>query len=241
VYTQFLEHNEGAMNNSIVTKYSGGSNRVSAKTISAAGIAGWILALALALALQFPGLGFGTEAPDPPSGQPTQMWSKVDYDPKLADPFFDSNEWSCPDGCTICQEGEQPLKHTARCFSNSFGRKHLVRFCEARLLDVNMIDLFILESSPAYEDALIVQIRNGRFTTRYKTVYRHDPRDVGLVWTTKRQELTLDKKVYQKGDVIKGRINFECLQEIGNPKYAEKAGSSPKYIKLYGVFKTIIE
>ncbi len=67
------------------------------------------------------------------------------------------------------------------------------------------------------------------------------PRLADMVWTTKRQELTLDKEVYGKGDVIKGRIDFECVQEATNPKYVEKWGRTPTTIKVYGVFKTILK
>jgi len=115
-----------------------------------------------------------------PPGQPEQMWSKVDYDPKLSDPFFKSNEWSYQGGGLerpdpgMLPEGEKPrkLRHTARCFSTSLGIEHLVRFCEARLLDVNMIDLLIHDDDPAFIDALRVQIRNGMFTCQYSTAYK---------------------------------------------------------------------
>jgi hypothetical protein len=58
------------------------------------------------------------------------------------------------------------------------------------------------------------------------------------VWTTKRQKLTLDKKTYQKGDTIKGRIDIEVLDELIDPKYPDRP---PRLITLYGVFKTIVE
>jgi hypothetical protein len=53
--------------------------------------------------------------------------------------------------------------------------------------------------------------------------------------------LTLDKRTYGKGDEIKGRIDFECVREWSNPKYIEKYGRGPKTIKVFGVFKTIVE
>lgn len=62
-----------------------------------------------------------------------------------------------------------------------------------------------------------------------------------MVWTTKRQELTLDKTEYRKGDVIKGRIDFECLQEATRPGFIERHGKWLLTIKIYGVFKTIVE
>lgn len=63
----------------------------------------------------------------------------------------------------------------------------------------------------------------------------------GILWTTKRQELTMDRKMYRKGDLIKGRIDFECLQEPTSPKYIEKWGRDARTIKVQGVFKTIVE
>ncbi len=59
-----------------------------------------------------------------------------------------------------------------------------------------------------------------------------------LIWTTKRQKLTLDQKVYRKSDVIKGRIVFECVEDPKNPFSGKKA---PRIIKVFGVFKTILE
>jgi hypothetical protein len=34
------------------------------------------------------------------------------------------------------------------------------------------------------------------------------------LWRDSSQKLTLDKKVYQKGDVIKGNIYYECVLEM---------------------------
>ncbi|MBI5570114.1 MAG: hypothetical protein HY914_09225 [Desulfomonile tiedjei] len=202
-------------------------------------------------------LEYGIGTWEVPSSQPVQMRSQVDYDPKLRDPFFVANEWSYPwwivehpDGHFESTRGidESPvkdpprLKHTAKCFSSSFGgREHRVRFCEARLLDMNVVNLLIHEKNPAYRDALKVQIRNGNFTCQYWTRYVAGPPPDGYVWTTKRQKLTLDKKSYRKGDVIKGRIDFECVEEVTDPEEVEKYGRLPTTIKVHGVFKTIVE
>jgi hypothetical protein len=204
----------------------------------------WTL-LGPVFALLLLGHGFGGKWQDPPWRQPEQMQSRVDYDPNLIDPFFESNEWSYWDGTReLTDRGLHPpgevldkLKHTAKCFSTSRGGKHDVRFCEASLRDGNMIDLFIHESNPAYYDGLRVEIKNGMFTCQYWTLYL-DSRRKGLVWTTKRQKLTLDKKTYQKGDTIKGRIDIEVLDELIDPKYPDRP---PRLITLYGVFKTIVE
>jgi hypothetical protein len=135
------------------------------------------------------------------------------------------------------------VKHTAECFiaSSKYGRdKDLVTFCEARLLDVNMMDLLIHEKNMAYIDALKVRIRNGMFTCQYWTFYKW--KRGHLMWKTKRQELILDKKVYRKGDVIKGRIDFECVEEEAmGLKGIEKYDREPTSYKVYGVFKTIVE
>jgi len=208
----------------------------------------WIL-LGPVLALLLLGHGFGAEWPAPCPGQPEQMWSQVDYDPKLTDPFFESNEGSYQDydlkGTPLGKRPKQPsqLKHTAKCFTTALGYgryKDLVRFCEARLLDVDMMDLFIHESNPAYDDSLGVRIRNGMFTCQFSTSYKY--RRGHLMWTTKRQKLTLDKKAYRKGDVIKGRIDFECVEEeITDLKGVAKSDRNPTTIMVNGVFKTVIE
>jgi len=217
--------------------------------------------LGLALALLLLGQGFagnleyGVGSWEVPSGQPTQIQSQVHYDPKIIDPFFKSNKWSYPwyiikhpDGHFEDTRGKRPkkepprLKHTANCFSAACGAEHLLRFCEAKLLDANMIDLLIHETNPSYVDALRVQIRNETFSYQYWALYpvRFKPKP-GTIWTTKQQKLTLDKKTYRKGDVIKGKIYFECVEEPTNPKYIEKWGRNPKTIKVHGVFKTIVE
>ncbi len=186
---------------------------------------------------------------DPTAGQPPQMWSRVDYDPKLDDPFFKSKEWSYWTGdqyidSGMVPEGEVPakLKHTAKCFSTSFGREHRVRFCEARLLDRNTIGLFIHESNPAFVDRLIVRIRNGTFTSQYWTLFKiRATAESGPIWTTTRQELTLDKKTYNRGCVIKGRIDLECVQEHTDPKWVPYDGAYQTPISVKGLFKAIVE
>ncbi len=164
-------------------------------------------------------------------GQPAQMSSRVDYDPKLTDPFFRSQK-----------RLKKPLPHltyTANCYSTSFDEKHSVRFCKAELLGANMIDLFIGETNPEYGDNLTVQIRNGMFMCQYKALYKNTSK--GLIWTTKRQKLALDNKTYRKGDLIKGRIDFECLEKQTDPMVVEKYGRRPRTITVDGVFKTIVD
>jgi hypothetical protein len=62
-----------------------------------------------------------------------------------------------------------------------------------------------------------------------------------FIWTTKQQKLTLDKKTYSKGDVVKGKIDFECAESTTDPKWIEKYGPNPITIKVFGVFKTIVK
>jgi len=212
--------------------------------------------LGIAPALLLLGNGFGVEWPVPPRGQ-SSHWFRVDYDPALTDPFFKSNEWSYPwyiikhpdghfeDTSTGIRPEKEPLhlKHTARCYSNSHGggEWHVISFCEARLLD-NNIDLFIHDDDPSFLDNLIVRISNGmfacEFSTAYKILSRREP--VIVAWTT-RQKLTLDKKVYQKGDVIKGRIDFEQIEELTDQNCVQKYVGDPTTIKVFGVFKTIVQ
>ena len=186
-----------------------------------------------------------------PEGQPKQIKSRVSYDSKFSDPFFESSEWSYPwfiirhadghienaTGGTTDEKELPRLKHTAKCFTAHQG-EHVIKFCEARLLKDNTIELFVQDMSPSTSDNLKILVKDGLFSCQYWTFYVADKGDEGLIWTTKRQKLILDKKVYAIGDIIKGKIEFECLQEVTNPKYG---GRHPKAIIIEGVFRTIIE
>ncbi|MEW6351488.1 MAG: hypothetical protein AB1646_20745 [Thermodesulfobacteriota bacterium] len=208
----------------------------------------------LALAVLVLVHGFSHAWPDQvPPGQPAQMSSRLAYDPNLADPYFSSHDWSYPlhiqehpggrffDLSTRKRLDKNPprLKHTAKC-SSTYEEDHAVKFCSARLLDENMIDLVFKEDNASFYERLRVQIRSAMFTCQYWAncdVCRYK----GVIWSTKRQKLTLDKKEYRKGDVIKGRIDFECLQENTDPRILEDYGKCPTTIKVSGVFKTIVE
>ncbi|MFZ5868362.1 MAG: hypothetical protein ACOYXY_20930 [Thermodesulfobacteriota bacterium] len=196
--------------------------------------------------------GFGSEdGYDPwrvPPGQPAQMRTQLGYERKLTDTWFDSDAWGYPYERQVAaggktSEGEDPslLKHTANCRSTSLGTEHPVEFCEARLVDRNTIDFLFHHDCPGFNDKLRVQVKSGMFTCQYWTFYKGPMERADFIWTTNRQKLTLDKQVFRKGDVIKGRIDFECLQEATHPKFLEKWGKWPKTIKVYGVFKTIVE
>jgi len=185
------------------------------------------------------------------------MSSRVEYDLKLSDPFFKANEWSYPSGIHVHPDGgfidlstrerlnDPPrLKHTAnvRVSPVGYSEHPPVRFCEARLLDTDSMDLFIHESTASSNDALLVQIKNGVFWCQYWGGYPCVPsmQDGRVIWTTTEQALTLDKKAYRKGDEVRGRIYFECLREPTDPRATEGCGWLGT-IMVRGVFKTIIE
>jgi len=244
----------------LARRHSAGSIPVPMRTLLVLKMQGWTMALATGLVLllsnyDFAGnLEYGVGTWEVPSGQPIQMQSEVDYAPTLTDPFFKSNKWSYPwyiikhpDGHFEDTTGgksskkEPPrLKPTANCFSDAYGADHLLRFCEARLLDPNMIDLFIHENNASHFDALKIQIRNHTFSCQYWALYP-GPGEPGMIWMTKQQKLTLDRKAYQKGDVIRGKIDLECVAEPTNPEYIKEWGRNPRAIRISGVFKTILE
>jgi hypothetical protein len=152
----------------------------------------------------------------------------------LSDPFFTG-------GGRGPKKAPSHVKHTAKCFSTFDVGKHLVKFCDARLLDGNTIELLFHETNVPFIEQLQVRIRNGMFTCQYWGLRDVSPPIEVFTWTTKRQDLTLDKKAYRKGDLIKGRIGFECVREIIDPEYVRKYGKRPETIQVSGVFKTILK
>ena len=158
--------------------------------------------------------------------------SQVKYDPNLSDPFFETEEWSYWEGSRenpdpgMFPRGEKPskLKHTARCVLSHSGHEQEVRFCEAKLISENKIDLLIREHNPSWSIVLKIYIRNKTFSCYYWNYY--PSAWDGMPWTPKQQELILDKKAYRKGDLIKGRIDLEI---------------PPMPITIRGVFKTTLK
>jgi hypothetical protein len=212
----------------------------------------WRLFVAMVLALLCANYCLSGEWPQPPPGQPIQIKSQVKYDPTLSDPFFKSDEWSYPwwiirhDDGTIentaggpTDESQLPrLKHTARCFT-SFQGDHWINFCDARRLDGDKMEIYIHYGDAAYSDNLRIEISNGAFESQYWTYYKRVIiGEAGPTWTTKKQALTLDKQAYRKGDVIKGRIDIEVVDELINPEFPDRP---PRPITFRGVFKTIVE
>ena len=168
--------------------------------------------------------------------QPTQIRSEVKFDPNLSDPFYESEEFSCrqnPEMTPNCPNGKPPAKHTARCLT-SYQDEHLMNFCYARMFDDGTIRLCI----DGHSEDLTICVKNGVFWSQYIYYYkRYTPADKGLRWTTTKQRLILDKKSYHKGDVIKGKIVFECEETVDKPLSDE----FPKVITIKGAFKTILK
>ena len=179
--------------------------------------------------------------------QPRQIRTPVQYDPGLSDPFFDSNEWSYPWWIIIRDDGsfedttgeitdlkDAPrLKHTANCITKYKG-EHTIRFSRAKLYDDGTIDILIHDDSASTNDKLKIEVKNGYFSCQYWTTHVADRGDEDVIWTTKKQKLVLQKKEYRKGDILRGKIEFECLQEVTNPKYGARY---PRIIRIEGVFK----
>lgn len=212
----------------------------------------WIL-LGPVLAVLLVGHGFGADWPLPPPRQPAQIKSQVYYDPKLSDPFFETERWTYPyweaedvNGRVVYTRAQSPSgekelprsKNTARCLS-SHQFEHTVDFCRAKFLDGDSIELFIYDDHSPIPDNLRIVVQKGVFWSQYWTYYKkRTEQGNGLRWITKKQALTLDNKVFRKGDVIKGRIVFECVEEVNNPSPSSKY---PYAIRIEGVFKTIVE
>ena len=181
-------------------------------------------------------LRYGAEIWDLHPERQDQMWSQVNYDPMPADPFFESDGLLYSDGYYSPYKNEVPgkgphrIKHTAECFSNVPGGRSLIKFCDARFIGPHRIDLLIHVLGGFEYVGLRIWIRDGKF----KSAYWGDSSRGRL---TTRQKLTLDKKTYQKGDVIKGRIDFEGIKSL----HGIKPHGLVSTIKIYGFFKTIVE
>jgi hypothetical protein len=171
-----------------------------------------------------------------PKGQPDQIKTHVKYASELDTPFFHSGEGSAGNA----DLGEDPKKiftHTAKCITEHQMR-HVIRFCDAQLLADGTIELYIHDFTAATNDNLKIKIKDGYFTSQYWTVYVVDKGNENVIWTTKKQDLILNKKNYKKGDTIKGKIEFECLQEVTNSKSGERY---PQSISIEGFIKPALK
>ena len=171
-----------------------------------------------------------------PKEQPEQIKTRVQYASELNNPFFFSHEGSAGDA----NLGEDPKKivtHTANCITEHQMR-HVIRFCDAQLLSDGTLELYIHDFTAATNDNLKIKIKDGYFTSQYWTTYIVDKGNENVIWTTKKQALILNKKNYKKGDTIKGKIKFECLQEVTNAKSGERY---PQSISIEGYFKPTLK
>ncbi|MGO9568144.1 MAG: hypothetical protein ACLP5H_11435 [Desulfomonilaceae bacterium] len=209
------------MDQPLARKYSGGSNPVSMKMNRAVRITARIVALATVSVLLFIGHGFCTER----QSIPTAVWSRVQYDPNLTEDL-------------LSRLLKMVSLSTDNCYLTSFGTKNGV-VCKLILTSPDHIAVDIAKQVPesasldVCSEVLKGSIINGMFTCYYIRVCYAGCGNCKA--TTKRKELTLDKKTYQKGDVVTGRINFECLYEC--PGCLEK----PEPIIVKGIFQTILK
>jgi len=63
---------------------------------------------------------------------------------------------------------------------------------------------------------LLITINGNTFISQYSTTYKIYEKDQDFVWKTIDQILTLDKTRYSKGDEIKGKIGFKCIETNPN-------------------------
>ena len=183
----------------------------------------WI-ALGALLTQLFVSYGFGA-GPWIPQDLEPQIWSRVEYDPELKDPLFMNPVKDPP-----------RIIRTAELLCNDRNYWHVLYFCKAGLLGEDTIQLYVPDQYNITEH-LGVLIRDGKFSCQYWNNEGHG----AYTWTTTRQKLVLDKKMYRKGDVIKGRIDFECVMEPINRDWIWKHGKRPQTIHVYGVFKPTVE
>lgn len=186
-----------------------------------------------------------------PQGQPEQIKTPIEYNQHLTNPFFQKKKFTYPwwiiendDGSIEDTRGEITNKKdaprlllTADCRTNHQG-DHKIRFSNAKLLPDNFIEILVYEETASTYDNLKITIKDGTFSCQYWTVYPGNRFDEGLIWTTKKQKLVLNKEHYQAKDLIKGSIDFECVEQATNPKYGD---DKPVTIKIKGVFKSILE
>jgi hypothetical protein len=183
--------------------------------------------------------------------QPKQMESPVEYDTEMTDQFFEVDTWSSPwwiierdDGSfedttgQITRREDIPrLRHTAEC-RTEHQIPHMIKFSEARQIDKDTIEIRMHDESASTYDDLTVIVRNGHYSSHYKTVYPEAAANTGRIWTTTKQRLVLNKKQYAKKEVIRGRIDFECVEEM---KAARNGKKNIRSIRIEGRFKPILQ
>lgn len=147
------------------------------------------------------------------------------------DGYFENTET----GETVKEKDVPRIKHTAKCVSTDRG-EHAIRYCDAKLNADHSITLYFHEFSTAYDDNLAVTISGSQFRSQFWTAHLIRREADLYVWTTTKQTLILDKKEYRPGDMLKGRIEFKCVEKNLNPKHKEN-----DVITVRGVFKTVLQ
>jgi hypothetical protein len=186
-----------------------------------------------------------------PINQPQQITSPVEYNAKLADPFFEVEKWNYPWWIIENEDGTientmggssnkkdiQRLKQTAniQC-DQQYG--HDIHFCEASVQKDEGLNIFIYDESASTYDNLKITLKQNRFSCQYWTTYPDASGNQNLVWVTKSQRLTLDRNKFARGDVLKGKIEFVCEEHAAGH---DTLPAAPKNISIKGVFKTVIE
>lgn len=166
---------------------------------------------------------------------------RVTYDISFQDSFFLKNEWSYPDFIVkidsthfedtvdgeISKEDTAHLVHTANIhfagdsvgetLINDNSQIEKIRYGKAKLVGHSIV-LTFSESTPSSTDDLIVKIKNGYFFT----IYSGGSPPFGIRdYDFEHQILVFQKKAYQKGDTIKGFLDFR----VQRPHYAHLKGS----------------
>jgi hypothetical protein len=204
-----------------------------------------LLALIISITI---GFVYGRDMwPEPPPGQPEQMWSKVEYELKFDDPFFHPKEWIYP-ARVVNYPNHTYAAHikpeyidksyTARCFvwSGEDDYAHSLGLCQARFLTSSKQDLLIRRSPEgASYDKLSIRIRNGNFVC----IYWNEFYGQNVKWVTTEQKLIIDKSTYKKNDEIKGKIEFKCILDYEHSKLKRVPVKADKVmtVKISGVFK----
>lgn len=182
--------------------------------------------------------------------QPEQRTSRVRVDPGLSDPFFQTEATVLPwwivenaDGSfedtlggSTAEKDPPRLKQTARCRTR-FQYPHEIRFCEAQLREDGTLRILLHDFSASTCDNLEITVEAGRFRSQYWTTYPSPSGNAGLVWVTKKQKLTLDRRVFRRGDSLKGRVDFTC-EQVDTARPDARAGR--RTIRIQGVFKAEI-
>lgn len=192
--------------------------------------------------------------PPPPalSGEQGE-WSgsPVEYEEGLTGPFFEGETWRAPwwiiehdDGTfedttgRITRREDIPrLRNTADC-RTGHQLPHTIRFSSARRIDEETVEIRIRDETASTYDDVMILVRNGRFLARYRTVYPVAAANDGIVWTTKKQRLVLNKRSYRDGETIRGWIEFECTEESTDPRSGAK---ERRVIRIEGPFKPVLE